>query len=358
VSFPVGWGGLALPTALADVVQEELDSAGAPKPAAGSIITYGMAGPTVLEHGTDEQRAKHLRRLFTGEDLWCQLFSEPGAGSDLAALSARAVRDGEDWVVNGQKVWTTMAHVARYGMLVVRTDPDAPKHRGLSYFILDMEAPGVEVRPLFQMTGEAEFNEVYLTDVRIPDSARLGEPGQGWQVALTTLMNERVAIGGLTAPRGSGVVARFMELWREKRETTDVSLQDVMRVWVDAEVLRLNNLRAAEMRAAGTPGPEGAIGKIVIANLMQGCSETALALLGDEGMEKPGGYPMTRPDVLRQAEGIGEETWQFLLLRSRAMSIEGGTTEIGKNILGERVLGLPGEPRTDKNRPWSESRRA
>ena len=175
-----------------------------------------MGAPTVVTHGTDEQRARYLRPLFTGEEIWCQLFSEPGAGSDVASLATRAVRDGDEWIVNGQKVWTTLAHLARWGMLVARTDPDAPKHKGMTYFVIDMHAPGVEVRPLRQMTGEAEFNEVFFTDVRIPDADRLGDVGEGWRVSLTTLMNERVSIGGAIPPReGRASSATAVDLWRD-----------------------------------------------------------------------------------------------------------------------------------------------
>ncbi len=197
VHFPVGLGGLDAPRSLQAAVDAELAAAGAPSNEPRRIgIGLGMAAPTILRFGTPEQKQRFLRPLWIGEEVWCQLFSEPGAGSDLAAAGTRAVRDGDDWVVNGQKVWTSSAHTARWGILLARTDPDVPKHQGLSYFVCDMTAPGVDVRPLRQITGEAEFNEVFFNDVRIPDEHRLGDVGQGWQVAQTTLMNERVAIGG------------------------------------------------------------------------------------------------------------------------------------------------------------------
>ena len=182
---------------------------------APNAIGYGMAAPTILAHGSEDQKQRYLRPLFTCEDIWCQLFSEPGAGSDVASLATRAVRDGDEWIVNGQKVWTTLAHTSRYGMLLARTDPEAEKHKGLTYFVVDMHAPGVEVRPLRQMTGDAEFNEVYFTDVRIPDSERLSDVGQGWGGAITTLMNERVSIGGSVAPRGSGYIGLAVQLWAQ-----------------------------------------------------------------------------------------------------------------------------------------------
>ena len=196
VSFPVGLGGLGVSPDLQGLVERELRAVDAPNEVDRNVIGYGMAAPTILTHGTEEQRARYLRPLFTCEEVWCQLFSEPGAGSDVAGLATRAIRDGDEWVVNGQKVWTTLAHTASWGLLVARTDPDVPKHRGMTYFIVDMHAPGVEVRPLRQITGDAEFNEVFFTDVRIPDTQRLDAVGAGWRVATTTLMNERVAIGG------------------------------------------------------------------------------------------------------------------------------------------------------------------
>ncbi len=219
ISYPPGLGGLGAPRALQPVVDNEFAAAGAPDNTPLRIgIGLGMAAPTILRHGTDEQRRRYLRPLWTGEEVWCQLFSEPGAGSDLAALATRAVPDGDDWIVTGKKVWTSMAHEARFGILLARTDPDVPKHAGLTYFVCYMTAPGVEVRPLRQITGEAEFNEVFLTDVRIPDSHRLGAIGEGWQVARTTLMNERVAIGGGATPRESGMIGVVARTWRERPE--------------------------------------------------------------------------------------------------------------------------------------------
>jgi alkylation response protein AidB-like acyl-CoA dehydrogenase len=347
VHFPEGEGGLGVAPSLQRAVDDRLKAADAPSPFPRNPIGYGMGAPTVQTHGSPAQRSRYLRPLFTGEEIWCQLFSEPGAGSDVASLSTRAVRDGDEWVVNGQKVWTTLAHVARWGMLLARTDPEAVKHKGLTYFVVDMHAPGVEVRPLRQMTGDAEFNEVYFTDVRIPDEERLGDVGEGWGVSLTTLMNERVALGGTTPPRESGPIADVLRVWRQKGGTA-VQRDRVARAWIRAEVLRLTNIRASQVRRAGTPGPEGSVGKVISAELNKDLSELAEDLLGAEGMEY-GSY-----DVARSANALHYTSTQQYFLRMRANSIEGGTSEIMRNILGERVLGLPGDVRVDKDRPWAE----
>jgi alkylation response protein AidB-like acyl-CoA dehydrogenase len=288
--------------------------------------------------------------LFTAEELWCQLFSEPGAGSDLAGVATRAVADGEEWVINGQKVWTTLAHTARWGMLVARTNPELPKHRGLSYFIIDMHQPGVEVRPLRQMTGEAEFNEVYFTDARVPDTDRLGAIGDGWRVALTTLMNERVAIGNVVGPRGGGAIADAIRMWKEYGHTNPVRLDRLMHLWCRAEAMRLTNLRAAQMRLRGTPGPGGSTAKLAWAELNKAIYSYAVELMGADGMLYPSTFALTS----QQAPERGRSDPVRAFIRARANSIEGGTTEILKNILGERVLGLPGEPRVDRDIPWRD----
>jgi alkylation response protein AidB-like acyl-CoA dehydrogenase len=350
VWFPEGRGGLGLSPKAQEQIDARLTAAGAPRIGARNPIA-GMAAPTLLSHGSEDQLDRYLRPMFTCEHIWCQMFSEPGAGSDVAALATRAVRDGDEWIVNGQKVWTTMAHLARYGLLVARTDPEQPKHKGMSYFVLDMQAPGVEVRPLRQMTGEAEFNEVYFTDARIPDAERLGAEGEGWRVAMTTLMNERVSIGGGVAPRGSGPIAEVVRLWKERGDAGDGATRDrVMQAWVQAEVGRLTNLRAQQLRQVGTPGPEGSIAKLAFAELNKKIYNLALDLLGPEGMLYRS-YEMIRPD---QAGFGGEGDIWKAFLRVRANSIEGGTREIMRNILGERVLGLPGDVRTDKEIPWSQ----
>jgi alkylation response protein AidB-like acyl-CoA dehydrogenase len=347
VHFPEGNGGLGLSPKLQRVATEVLVAAGAPTPWGRNVIGYGMGAPTVVAHGSDEQKRRYLRPLFTGEEIWCQLFSEPGAGSDVAALSTRAVRDGDEWLVSGQKVWTTLAHISRWGMLVARTDPEQPKHKGMTYFVVDMHAPGVEVKPLRQMTGEAEFNEVFFSDVRIPDVERLGDVGEGWRVALTTLMNERVSIGGTVSPRGSGPIGEAVRAWKERGPKDAVARDRLVRLWIEAEVNRLTNLRAAQNRQQGTPGPEGSTGKLSFAETNKRVYEFLMDLLGADGMLY-GSYEMVRPETAMASDSL-----QKAFLRSRANSIEGGTSEIMRNILGERVLGLPGDVRTDKELPWA-----
>ena len=355
VHFPEGFGGLGLPPELNRYVERRLAKAGA-QPMDPKTFFMALAGPTIVTHGNDEQKRRYLRPMFTGEEVWCQLFSEPGAGSDFASLATRAERDGDEWVVNGQKVWNTLAHISDLGMLVTRTDPNQPKHKGMTYFALDMHAPGVEVRPLRQITGEAEFNEVYLTDVRVPDSARIGAIGEGWRASLTTLMNERTSIGGSGAtqavPRG-GLAAEAVRVWNEQPEDRRgaVARDRLMQLWVRGEVLRLTNLRASEAMAVGNPGPEGSVAKLAFAELNKALYSFIIELMGPEG-QIGYDYSFRRPETVDvNAGGHGAK---YAFLRVRANSIEGGTSEIMRNILGEQVLGLPGEPRVDKDRPWSE----
>jgi alkylation response protein AidB-like acyl-CoA dehydrogenase len=348
VHFPEGYGGLGVSPKLQKLVNERIAAAGGPNAYWRNPIGSGMGAPTVVTHGTEAQKQRYLRPLFTGEEIWCQLFSEPGAGSDVASLATRAVRDGDEWVVNGQKVWTTLAHLSRWGMLVARTDPEQPKHRGLTYFVVDMHAPGVEVRPLRQITGEAEFNEVYFTDVRIPDSERLGDVGDGWRVSLTTLMNERVSIGGAIQPKGSGPIGEAVKIWKSKGHSDPALKDELMQLWTEAEVNRLTNIRASQLRAVGTPGPEGSTAKLAFAELNKRVYEFCLTLMGAEGMLY-GSYEMIRPET-----AMGADSLQKAFLRARANSIEGGTSEVMRNILGERVLGLPGDVRVDKELPWSK----
>jgi alkylation response protein AidB-like acyl-CoA dehydrogenase len=351
VHYPPGLGGLGLPRTAQSQVDRLLRTAGAPDiDPRGTGIGLGMAAPTIRAFGTAEQKQRFLKPLWTGEEIWCQLFSEPGAGSDLAAVSTRAVRDGDSWVVNGQKVWTSSAHTARFAILLARTDPSVCKHAGLSYFICDMADPGVEVRPLRQLTGEAEFNEVFLTDVRIPDSYRLGDEGQGWKVATATLMNERVAIGGDAAPRESGMIGVVAKTWRDRPELRTPELHDrLMTLWTEAEVARLTGQRLRQKLALGQPGPEGSAMKLTFARLAQQLSGLELELLGEEGL-RYSDWTMVRPDLV---EFTGRDAG-YRYLRAKGNSIEGGTSEILRNIVAERVLGLPAEPRTDKDIAWKD----
>ncbi|MET7303563.1 acyl-CoA dehydrogenase family protein [Embleya sp. NPDC005575] len=350
VHYPVGLGGLGAPRTLQAAVDAQFAAVGAPSNDPGRIgIGLGMAAPTVLAYGTEEQRTRWLRPLWTGEEVWCQLFSEPGAGSDLAALGTRAVRDGDEWVVDGQKVWTSMAHEARWAILVTRTHPELPKHRGMTYFVCDMTAPGVEVRPLRQATGEAEFNEVFLTGVRIPDAHRLGDIGEGWSVARTTLMNERVAIGGGVAPREGGMIGIVADTWRERPELRTAGLHDrLLRLWVEAEAARLTSARL-HLQPAGEPGPEGSAAKLAFARLNQDISGLEMELLAEEGLRHDE-WTMRRPasvDFTTRSPG-------YRYLRAKGNSIEGGTSEILLNVVAERVLGLPAEPRVDKDAAWKD----
>ncbi|MYU55987.1 MULTISPECIES: acyl-CoA dehydrogenase family protein [Streptomyces] len=351
IHYPEGLGGLDAPRALQPVVDALLADAGAPGNDPGrNGIGLGMAAPTILRYGTDEQKRRFLRPLWTGEEVWCQLFSEPGAGSDLAALATRARRVDDGWVVDGQKVWTSGAHQARWAILLARTDPGLPKHRGISYFVCDMTAPGVDVRPLRQITGEAEFNEVFLTGVAIPDTHRLGEVGEGWQVARTTLMNERVAIGGARIPREGGMIGLAAADWRARPALRTHDLhQRLLTLWVDAEVARLTGERLRQQLAKGQPGPEGSGMKLAFARLAQQISGWSVEFLAEDGL--------TYDDwMLRRPESVDFTGRQagYRYLRAKGNSIEGGTSEVLLNIVAERVLGLPPEPRTDKDVAWKD----
>jgi alkylation response protein AidB-like acyl-CoA dehydrogenase len=367
VHYPAGLGGQGLSRQLQPAIDAEFAAAGAPnnRPEL-SGIGLGMAAPTILAFGSPEQQRRWLRPLWTGEEIWCQLFSEPGAGSDLAGLATRAVHgpgqggeggtgrsDGEstaDWVVTGQKVWTSSAHLAQWGLLLARTDPDVPKHQGLTYFACDMTAAGVEVRPLRQITGEAEFNEVFLTDVAVPDADRIGAVGEGWKVATTTLMNERVSIGGGAVPREGGMIGSAAAAWRSHPERRTPGLHDrLLRLWADAEVARLAGARLRQQLAAGQPGPEGSAAKLVFARLNQEISELEVELTGPDGLRYQD-WTMRRPEG---ANFYGRDP-AYRYLRARGNSIEGGTSEILRNIIAERVLGLPPEIRVDKGVPWKD----
>jgi alkylation response protein AidB-like acyl-CoA dehydrogenase len=360
VHFPEGYGGLGVSPRLQAVVNDEIrrHAKTVYEDMMLNPIGIGMGAPTVLTHGTDWMKKNLLRRIFTSEDIWCQLFSEPGAGSDVAGLATRAVRDGDQWIVNGQKVWTSLAHVSKWGMLLARTDPDAPKHSGMSYFLLDLEAPGVEVRPLHQITGEAEFNEVFLNDVRIPAEWMFGAEGDGWKVAITTLMNERSAIGGATSRKGGGSIGALVDLWKGRApgsfsaETEAILRDRVARLYIESELLRLTVQRARAAQKAGNPGPEGSIPKLAQAELNKRIWECAMEVVGADALLYEAGYERRRPSGDSHAGRLALAKYQFL--RSRANSIEGGTSEVMRNILGERVLGLPGEPRADKDVPWKD----
>ncbi|TSD68472.1 acyl-CoA dehydrogenase family protein [Aeromicrobium piscarium] len=350
VHFPEGLGGLGLPRELNAIVEERLAEAGAPAPdASRNGIGLGMAAPTLLAFGTEEQQRRYLRPLFTCEEIWCQLFSEPGAGSDLAAVATRAVPDGDTWVVDGQKVWTSGAHNAQRAILVARTDVHVPKHAGLSYFVVDMSDPGLDVRPLRQITGEAEFNEVFLSGVRVPDADRIGAVGEGWKVATTTLNNERVAIGA-GADREAGQIGLVARRWREEPELrTAAAHEELLHWWVESEVTRIAGERVRQQLAAGQPGPESSAMKLAFAQQAQAITGFALELDPDAGLLYDD-WTMVRS---ASASFLGREPG-FRYLRAKGNSIEGGTSEIMRNVIAERVLGLPAEQRPDKGVPFNE----
>ena len=297
-------------------------------------IGLGMVAPTILAHATEEVKELYLRRLWRGDIVACQLFSEPGAGSDLAGVQTRAVRDGDEWVLNGQKVWTSGAHLSDIGEIICRTDPDLPKHKGLTGFVVDMRAPGVEVRPLRQITGGASFNEVFFTDVRVPDSHRLGDVNGGWTVALTTLMNERAAIGGGSMSSGSGNVStpRLIELVRHQGKSADPLIrQQIANIFINGRVASFTNLRAMAKIASGqAPGPEMSIAKLSLTMNMRRMTDLVAAVLG--------------PKLVADSGEWGTYAWSQFVLGLPGMRIAGGTDEVLRNIVGERVLGLPKEP--------------
>lgn len=351
VNFPEGLGGQGLDRSLQADVNDAFAAAGAPdNNSAVNVIGLGMAAPTILAYADRETQEKLLRPLYTGEEVWCQMFSEPGAGSDLAGLATSAVKqENGDWLINGQKVWTSLAHHAQYAILVTRSDPNAVKHRGMTYFWVKMDTPGIEVRPLRQITGEAEFNEIFLDDVVIPDSQRLGEVGEGWAVAQTTLMNERVAIGGRVARRGTGTIGEAVQTWKDAAEHPEALRDQLLTGWVEAEALRLAQIRLGQQLAAGNPGPEGSAVKLGLTTLTQRLTGLELEMLGDDGLRYDD-YSMGRPDMGARASRVPG----FRYLRWKGLSIEGGTSEIMRNIISERVLGMPPEPRVDKDVPWKD----
>lgn len=344
VHFPEGRGGLGLPRGRQLEVDALLEAAGAPRPdVARNSIGLGMAAPTILAFGTPQMQERYLRPLFACTEIWCQLFSEPGAGSDLAGVATRAVPDGDEWVVDGQKVWTSGAHNADFAILLARTDTSVPKHAGMTYFLVDMTDPGVEVRPLRQITGEAEFNEVFLTGVRVHDRERVGKVGEGWRVATTTLNNERVAIGA-GSEREAGQIGLVTERWRSDPSVrTPGHHAELMQWWVETEVTRLAGERLRQGLEAGQPGPESSAMKLAFAQQAQQVSGFALELAPEEGLEYHD-WTMVRP---RGGSFLGHGPG-FRYLRAKGNSIEGGTSEIMRNVIAERVLGLPPDHRPDK----------
>jgi len=335
ISWPEEFGGRGATQIEQAIFAGEAARVEVPPPA--NILGLAMGGPVVIAHGTEEQKKRYLEPILTAEEIWCQGFSEPESGSDLASLKTKAVKDGDEWVVTGQKVWTTLAQFSKWCMLVARTDPDAPKHQGLTYFLMDMEQEGVQVRPLVQITGEGEFNEIFMEEARIPDSNVVGGVGNGWQVAITTLMNERAGLAFGAIAQISNSINRLSRLATETPENGGSAADDpgyrdrIAQLHIEAEAMRLNAYRGlTKTMQSGTPGPEGSLGKWQWADINQAISELALDIEGAYA-------PLDRGDE----HAVNGGAWQYAFLRSRANSIEGGTTDILKNIIAERVLGLP-----------------
>ena len=303
-------------------------------------IGLGMCIPTVIAFGSDEHKQRYVQKALKGEEIWCQLFSEPAAGSDVAGLKTKAVKDGEEWVINGQKVWTSGAHYSDYGIVLVRTDPNVPKHKGLTMFIVDMKQEGVDVRPIHQASGGSEFNEVYFTDVRIPDSDRLGEPGMGWKVALVTLMNERLAVGGSPGPDWKEI----MDYARSAGTLSNQAFRDKLADWyVAAQGYKLTKFRTQTALSRGeTPGPENSIGKIINANHLQDICNSAIEMQDHFGI------------IVDKDEAPSDAVFQESFMWAPGLRIAGGTDEILKNIIAERVLGLPQDVRVDKDKTFAE----
>ncbi|MEP6624565.1 MAG: acyl-CoA dehydrogenase family protein [Acidimicrobiia bacterium] len=353
-TWPTEYGaGLSLSPGEARPLNDELARYQVPRPY--NIIGIGMGGPTLIAWGTEEMKHQLLRPLACNQEIWCQLFSEPGAGSDVAGLATRAVRDGDEWVVNGQKVWTTVAHISRWGMLLCRTNPDVPKHTGLSYFVVDMHQPGVEVRPLVQITGDAEFNEVFFNDARVRHDWMLGREGDGWKVAITTLMNERVSLSGAGSIGGDAVGgSSFDRLLGRTKDTSDpIVRQQLAQAYIESRLIRLNNERAAAKRKRGDEaGPEGSITKLMQAEFNQRLQNLAIDLVGPDGMAWEGA-PLSKTErVGRNPQVDPDALVAFGFLRAQANTIEGGTSDVMRNILGERVLGLPKEPDASREMAW------
>jgi alkylation response protein AidB-like acyl-CoA dehydrogenase len=332
LTWPEEHGGRGLTPLHQAVFYEELARADAPGHI--NVIGLGMAGPTILVHGTEEQKERLVPPLLRADEIWCQGFSEPGSGSDLAGARTRAVLDGDHWIVNGQKVWSSFAHLADWCILVVRSDPEAGKHAGLSYLLLDMRSPGVDVRPLVQLTGDPEFNEIFLTDVRVPVSQTLGRPGEGWQVAMTTLGHERSSIGSMFTSGIHQILDRLIALAREevdgRRPADDPALRArLAQAWIELRsLLALNERILADVARTGVPGPEASVVKLRCSEVNQRVTRLALDVLGQRAQ-------------IDDESGPGAGLWQYEQLRARGNTIEGGTSEILRGIVAERVLGLP-----------------
>jgi alkylation response protein AidB-like acyl-CoA dehydrogenase len=341
VHFPLGRGGLGVDPSYQGIVDAELAAAGRAANWMRNPMGIGMVAPALVAWGTEEQQ-RFLRPIFTAEQIWCQLFSEPGAGSDLATLACRAVRSGDGWVVNGQKVWTTRAHLARYGFLLARTDPEMPKHQGLTAFVVDMRANGVETRPLRQMTGHADFNEVFLSDVWLPDISRVGPVGNGWRVALTTLANERNAIAADPVSIIDGPLGHLIAAWHASARRNPVHRDAVVRLRSEMTILTWMSQRQRDS-VDGSGAPDPALLKVMRALLNKRIANLALDLTGPAGMLVPGyDGAISRDDDIA-----------LTFLFGPAFTIAGGTTEILKTLIAERILGLPPEPRADKDMPWT-----
>ncbi len=328
LTWPKEFGGQGAPYTHQAIFLEE--SARAETPEHIGIIGLGMAGPTIIAHGTDDQKSAHLARTLSGEEVWCQGFSEPGSGSDLASLRTKAEDSGDHYVVSGQKVWSSFAHIADYCILVVRTDPDAPKHRGITYLLVDMHSEGVEVRPLVQITGDPEFNEIFFTDVKVPKSNVVGEANAGWGVAMTTLLHERGTLGFALTARLEVLVGKLIALATETGAASDPLIRDrVAQQWIELQALKFTNYRAlTTLMKTGVPGPEGTIAKLHWSESNQRLGKLALDILGVRAQ-------------LDGHDGDWSGFWQYQQLRSRGNTIEAGTSEILRNIVAERVLGLP-----------------
>ena len=334
VSWPREYGGRGASLLEQAIFYQEMARSKAPAPI--NVIGLGMAGPTIIVHGREDQKQRYLSKILSAEEIWCQGFSEPGAGSDLGALRSTAVQDGDHYVINGQKVWTTLAHVSKWCIFLARTDPDAPKHKGITYFLVDMESPGVEVRPLRQMTGTAEFNEMFFTDVRVPRENILGDLNDGWRVAMTTLMNERGTLGFALSVQARIALDELINRARTMKRNGKPAIEDpvirqrIGKLHVEIEALHLTGYRAlSTVIKTGTPGPEGSLGKLLWSESMKRLTDLAMELYGPAGLT---------------TEWKGDEDlqrWAFAALRSRGNTIEAGTSEILRNIIAERVLGLP-----------------